>query len=205
MASGQSKGSLCKREVAVRKLILFVVAGALVAGPSMGQSPAPPEEPTPAARAVSQPAVVRQGTVIPVERFESPMVLELPLVFGRSGVLMSAFRTPEEQKRTRKFLCDGAFLYDLTLKAGKLSRGGDVDIDGKVTIGVEHGEDRRVDVLTEIVRGEEVLASSRIANLKVEEDERSSRPLVFQLKESLLSDPSTLKVRLTMDVRSPKQ
>lgn len=157
------------------------------------------------AQATGQPVVVRQGTVIPVERFESPMVLELPLVLGSPGVATSALRTPEEQKRTRKFICDGAYLYDLTLKKSKPTREGDVDLEGKVTVGVEHGEDRRVDVLAELVRGDQVLGASKIANLKVEEDERSTRPVAFRVKDSDVADVAALKVRLTLDVRGPKE
>jgi hypothetical protein len=133
------------------------------------------------------------------------MVIELPLVTGRPGVWTSALRTPEEQKRTRRFICDGAYVYELMMKAAKPSREKDVDVEGKLTLAVEHGEDRRVDVLAEIVRGDEVLASSKIANLKVEEDERSTRPIAFHLTQSQLTDPSALKVRLTLDVRGPKQ
>jgi hypothetical protein len=147
----------------------------------------------------------RQGPVVPVQRFDSPMVIDLPLVVGPIGVWTSALRTPEEQKRTRHFICDHAYVYDLVLKPGKRSREGVVELAGRVTIAGEHGEDRRVDVLAEIVTGETVLGSSKISNLKVEEDERSTRPVLFHLTEQQIADLATLKVRLTLDVRSPKE
>ena len=147
----------------------------------------------------------RQGPVVPVQRFESPMVIELPLVVGRPGVWTSAWRTPEEQKRTRRFICDLAYVYDLSFKAEKPSRDKDVEINGKLIIAAGHGEDRRVDVLAEIVQGDAVLASSKIADLKVEEDERSTRPLVFHLTESQLAELPLLKLRLTLEVRRPKE
>jgi hypothetical protein len=147
----------------------------------------------------------RQGPVVPVQQFESPMVVELPLVVGRPGAWNSAWRTPEEQKRTRRFICDLAYVYDLTFKPEKPSRDKDVEINGRLTIAAGHGEDRRVDILAEIIQGDSVLTSSKIANLKVEEDERSTRPLVFHLTEAQFDQLPVLKLRLTLEVRGPKE
>ncbi|HET6899367.1 MAG TPA: hypothetical protein VFK70_13505, partial [Vicinamibacteria bacterium] len=109
-----------------------------------------------------------------------------------------------ERKRTRKFICDGAFVSDLSFKAGKPSKQeGDVDVEGKVSIAAEHGQDKRVDVLAEILRGDEVLATSpKITHLKVEEDEQTTRPLAFHLLAAQLKDSTDLKVRLTIDVET---
>jgi hypothetical protein len=145
----------------------------------------------------------RQGPVVPVQQFESPMVVELPLVVGRPGAWASAWRTPEEQKRTRRFVCDRVYVYDLTLKADKPNREKDVEIGARLTLAAGHGEDRRVDVLAEIVKGDTVLSSSRINSLKVEEDERSTRPLVVHLSESQLAEMASLKLRLTLEVWGP--
>lgn len=132
------------------------------------------------------------------------MVLDLPMVIGRPGLWTSALRTPEERARTHRIICDGAYVFDLSLKAGKPDRQDDVEVDGKITLAAEHGQDKRVDVLAEIVRGDEVLATSpKITQLKVEEDERSTRPLVFHLPGAHLKDPSALKVRLTLEVVTP--
>jgi len=146
----------------------------------------------------------RGGSVVPVERFESPMVVELPIVLGRPGVSTSALSTPDERKRTRKFICDGVYVFDLTVKAGKPSRENDVDVTGKLTLSAEHGNDKRVDVLAEIIQGGEVLASSKIAPQTVEEDEQSTKDLAFHLTGSQLKDPSALKVRLTLEVETKK-
>jgi hypothetical protein len=145
----------------------------------------------------------RQGPVVPVQQFESPMVVELPLVVGPRGVWTSAWRTPEEQKRTRRFICDRVYVYDLTLKVEKPSRDKDAEIGGRLTLAAGHGEDRRVDVLAEIVDGDAVLSSSKINSLKVEEDERSTRPLVFHITESQLAATPSLKLRLTLEVWGP--
>jgi hypothetical protein len=146
----------------------------------------------------------RQGKVVPVERFQSPMVLDLPMVVGPTGVWTSALRTPEERARTHRIICDGAYVFDLTLKAGKADRQDDVEVDGKLTLAAEHGQDKRVDVLAEIVKGDEALATSpKITQLKVEEDERSTRPLTFHLSGAHLKDWSGLKVRLTLEVVTP--
>lgn len=168
----------------------FILAALIAAAPVSG-SPQP---------------TARQGTAPPPQevRFESPMILDVPLPQVTSIEPGSTLRLGD----MRKYICDNhVSLLNLTVakqyKGPRKARSLDLVISGSVS--VTDSYDRRVDIGLQLRSGEEKIAAQTLRNLSAEEERVTPFRILLPVDESKLAAAYSAEqaplLELTLTVR----
>jgi hypothetical protein len=148
----------------------------------------------------------RQGTAPPPEevRFDSPMILDLPLPNVTAIDPGSTLNLPN----VRKYICDShVSLLSLTVakqyKGPKKARSLELIVSGFVS--VTDSYDRRVDIGLKLRNGDEKIGSQILRNLSAEEERTTPFRLIIPVDESKLTAALSAEqapvLELTLTVR----
>lgn len=152
---------------------------------------------------VARPALAqvtaRQGTAASegVERFNSPMILEIPLhVVDPATWGKGQLRGGE---RLSRFICEGVYLRDFAVSATKLRGGKKVRLTYHVVLANEPGVDMLTWVVIEIVRPGEPPVRAATGAVDIEEGQTLTRsPFVVLSSETLTAKPlPTLRLMIS--------
>jgi hypothetical protein len=151
-------------------------------------------------------AAARQGVAPPPDiiKFESPMILDLPLPNVGAVEAGSQLQLPN----VRKYICDNDVqLLNLAIgkqyKGPKRARSLDLVVSGSVFVADSY--DRRVDIALRLRSGEDVVASQILRNYSTEEERTTPFRILLPVVESRLlaafsAEPAPI-LELTLTIR----
>ncbi len=147
----------------------------------------------------------RQGTAPEPDlvRFDSPMVLEVPLKDVRQLEPGTERRLPN----LRKYVCDGdvsliSLAVEKVVTGPRKQRGIALAVTGAVFVGDSY--DRWVDIGLRLIRGEKAYASGTARSISAEEERATPFRILIPLTDALLDEAFTEgepKLELTLTVR----
>lgn len=144
----------------------------------------------------------RQGSGPEGERFRSPMIVEAPLAsFDDAAHRTHGWRQLAETTELSRFVCEGISVAQLSAQASEKVDGENRrSLDIALTMASRRNEDKEIDLVIEFVRDGQVLASTPLRALEVEEGKRVSRQLKWKVRsEDLTAKPAGL-IRVTVAV-----
>jgi hypothetical protein len=131
------------------------------------------------------------------DHFTSPMELEFPLAVADS----SLWGVGEVRRDSiSRYVCDGVSFRDFSTEALK-PRKGKVAVTFRPVLYAEAGVDKRVDISIDVLRGDAVIGSDAVKNLKLGEKKTAEAALTVQLATSDFEGSGALTVRMTTVVR----
>lgn len=151
--------------------------------------------------AVTAQVTAKQGAQQHKERFESPMILELPF-FMIDQKFWSVDTAYGPKENLSKFICDGVSISDLRFQA-RPPKGDTLEIGVSFKLTNEPGADKLVDILFEVIQDGISLAKSlSIKNIDLEEGYTIERKPREKIRMTLPSEKlSAPLLRITMATR----
>lgn len=132
------------------------------------------------------------------EEFKSPMVLETVFLPADRNLWRQEWFTGVEYQRLRRFRCDLVSIIGLEMGA-KETPGDKMELGVKVTLhNPDHGHDKRVRLLFEVLDGETVVAQFSMPEAKVKEGAVVSKTLATSMSLAVLKVDPSPKMRITM-------
>jgi len=138
----------------------------------------------------------RQGEQEKV-RFESPMILDLPLVVTDPQLWGKGQLRSKNDVALRKYSCDGVSFVDFATSA-KRQRNGNVKITFDFVLRTESGVDKLASVRIAIMDGDQEVAAGARNDIDAEEGKRASGQTSILVREATLiaEPPRTLRITL---------
>lgn len=142
----------------------------------------------------------RQGTEDERTRFESPMILDLPLTLADRELWGKGPIRSSNETALRKYSCEGVSIVDFAGGARR-HRDGTVTLTFDFMLMTEPGMDKLASIRAVIMDGDREVASGSRPNLDAEEGKRVGGQIVIRVREESLTAEPRRTLRITLKVR----
>ena len=132
-------------------------------------------------------------------RFESPMILDLPLVVVDPKLWGKGAVRSKNDVALRQYSCDGVSFVDFATTA-KRQRDGNVKLTFDFMLATESGRDKLASVRVGIVDGDREVAAGVRNDLDAEEGKRAGGQVVILVRQATLTAEPARTLRITLKV-----